>query len=124
MNQSNMPNPTDQSDQRPIWLRSDDEILSLFRKVEAGQSLNPPAWPNGAKVAVAISLDVDNQSPEVVEGDGIGFVSLGHYGARRGIQRLTRIFDANDVPATYFMPAMSLMHSPHMGGCHCECRTS
>jgi len=49
----------------PIWLRTDDQILAAFREIEAGRSLKPEAWPNGARVAVALSVDVDNQSAEV-----------------------------------------------------------
>lgn len=97
-----------------IWLRTDDEILAAFRKVEAGRSLKPETWPNRARVAVALSVDVDNQSAEVVEGKGPAFVSLGHYGARRGLERLIDVFDRHCVPATFFMPAMSLMSEPGM----------
>lgn len=110
----------------PAWERSDDELLSTINRVRAGRSLKPDAWPGGARVAVAFSLDVDNETPILAAdtdegmfaGLGVGSStlewSLREYGARRGIVSLTEIFDRHGVPATYFMPAVSLMAAPEM----------
>lgn len=38
-----------------------DEIKAQLR-ITAGKRLRPKSWPNGARVAVALSFDVDNVS--------------------------------------------------------------
>ena len=108
----------------PAWEQSDSEISESINRVTAGKSLKPAQWPNGAKVAVAFSLDVDNQSAVLSSAGSLydflsggatpAVMSMAEYGARKGIQRLTNIFDKYHVPATYFMPAISLKAAPEM----------
>jgi len=38
--------------------------------VSAGTRLKPPAWPNGARVAVGLSFDVDNATAELAPVSG------------------------------------------------------
>lgn len=46
----------------PSWQWSDDEIAQAVNKVRAGRNLNPANWPGGARVAVLLSFDVDNET--------------------------------------------------------------
>ena len=39
-----------------------DEIQAIANRVRAGRSLQPATWPNGARVAVLLSFDVDNDT--------------------------------------------------------------
>ena len=101
------------------WRQSEHELLTTIEHVKAGKSLKPTQWPNGARVAVAFSLDVDNQTALLSSSaDSTSIspldMSIAEYGARQGIQRLTKIFDKYNVPATYFMPAISLKAAPEM----------
>jgi len=112
------------SGSKPVWQQSESELLSLIERVKAGKSLKPEQWPQGARVAVAFSLDVDNQSALLSSEEGFfaqrsagvmpAVMSMTEYGGRQGIQRLTNIFDKYHVPATYFVPAISLKAMPEM----------
>ena len=39
-----------------------DTVNKVVNAVRAGRSLQPKAWPNGARVAVLLSFDVDNET--------------------------------------------------------------
>src|SRR5437773_7254809 len=46
-----------------------DALKAQFFHVSAGRRLKPKAWPNGARVAVALGFDVDNASANLARGD-------------------------------------------------------
>jgi hypothetical protein len=52
------PAPADE----PPWSWSWESIESTATLVRAGRDLTPSRWPNDAKVAVALSFDLDNES--------------------------------------------------------------
>jgi peptidoglycan-N-acetylglucosamine deacetylase len=81
--------------------------------VRAGRVLAPPTWPNGAKVAVCLSFDVDNE--QLARGETLPVpMSAGQYGATTGLPRLLRMLDRHNVPASFFIPAASLVVQPSM----------
>jgi len=83
--------------------------------VTAGRRLRPQSWPNGARVAVALSFDVDNMSASLARGDlAPGVLSRGEYGAVDGLPRILRLLDKHQVPASFFIPAVSDMLHPQM----------
>ena len=41
---------------------TDDQIKKVAHHVRAGRKLTPKTWPNGARVAVCLSVDPDNFS--------------------------------------------------------------
>ena len=107
----------------PAWEWTFDQMAATVGTITPGRDLTPKQWPGGARVAVLFSLDVDNESeflsflPGLPESaNDINHFSLSdyQYGARRGIKRLTDIFDAHEVPATYFIPAVSMRLAPEM----------
>ena len=49
-------------DETPSWEWTDEQIEAAVNKVRAGRSLNPGSWPGGARVAVLLSFDVDNET--------------------------------------------------------------
>ena len=90
-----------------------EEIQRIAGITRAGRKLTPKAWPNGARVAVALTFDVDNEAlfrtrPLPVP------MSQGEYGATTGLPRILELLDRQRVPASFFIPAMSLMLHPEM----------
>ena len=76
-----------------------DEIKAQLR-ITAGKRLRPKSWPNGARVAVALSFDVDNVSASLARGDlAPGTLSRGEYGAVDGLPRILRLLDKHRIPA-------------------------
>lgn len=92
------------------WEWSTDTVMKVVHAVRAGRSLQPKQWPNGARVAVALSFDVDNETPNLRFGQPtIGELSQGQYGSRVGLPRIVALLDRHAIPASFFIPAMSLM---------------
>jgi peptidoglycan-N-acetylglucosamine deacetylase len=92
------------------WEWSTDTVMKVINAVRAGRSLQPKSWPNGARVAVSLSFDVDNETVNLRFGQPtIGDLSQGQYGARSGLPRIVSLLDRHAIPATFFIPAMSLM---------------
>jgi peptidoglycan/xylan/chitin deacetylase (PgdA/CDA1 family) len=100
---------------RPAWEWSNDTIEKVVNAVRAGRSLQPKQWPNGARVAVLLSFDVDNETVSLRFAEPtIGALSQGEYGARVALERVVTLLDRNQVPASFFIPAVSLMLHPEM----------
>ncbi len=98
----------------PGWRWSDERVLETVRAVRAGRSLQPDAWPGGARVAVLLSFDVDNETVTGLRyGDATpGSLSQGQYGARVALPRILDLLDREGVPASFFVPAVSLILDP------------
>lgn len=102
---------------RPAWEWSEDTIRTVVGAVRAGRSLQPKQWPGGARVAVLLSFDVDNESVSLRFGEPtIGALSQGEYGARVALGRVMNLIDRHQIPASFFIPAVSLMLHPEMVG--------
>ena len=94
---------------------SEDELKAVAGRVHAGRSLQPASWPDGARVAVALSFDVDNETIAIRRGNpSIGAMSQGEYGARVGLRRVVDLMDRHEIPASFFIPAVSLILAPDM----------
>ena len=104
-----------QVDQPGVRLNT-DEIEAITNRVRAGRSLQPERWPNGARVAVLLSFDVDNDTILLARSanPSIGAMSQGEYGARVGLQRVVNLIDRHNIPASFFIPAVSLILQPDM----------
>ena len=83
---------------------SEAKVLAAVSRIRAGRSLAPKSWPNGAKVAVAITFDVDHEFP-VYKLDP-ALLSIGEYGATTAMPRLLAMLEKYQVPATFFVPGM------------------
>jgi peptidoglycan/xylan/chitin deacetylase (PgdA/CDA1 family) len=96
------------------WDWSDEYVHSVVNRVRAGRDLNPDSWPGGARVAVLLSLDVDNETISGLRTGtfSIGPLSQGEYGARVALPRIVRLLDEENIPATFFFPAWSLKLAP------------
>ncbi|HZT32095.1 MAG TPA: polysaccharide deacetylase [Bryobacteraceae bacterium] len=92
-----------------------DELRAQYTHLGAGKRLKPRQWPNGARVAVALSFDVDNATVPLSRGQlGSEDLSRGMYGAIDGLPRILRLLDRQNVPASFFIPAVSAALNPEM----------
>ena len=102
---------------KPGWKWTMDSVNSVVNEVRAGRSLQPAAWPNGAKVAVLLSFDVDNETIAIRYGEPtVGSLAEMQYGARVGLPRIMRLLDKHKIPASFFIPSVSLAITPSMAG--------
>ena len=102
---------------KPGWQWTTDSVFKVVNAVRAGRSLAPKQWPGGARVAVLLSFDVDNETVSLRFGEPtIGALSQGQYGSRVGLKRIVDLLDRNRIPASFFVPAMSLMIAPEQVG--------
>jgi len=116
--------------QEPAWKWPDHWIFEVVNKVRAGQDLTPQRWPDNARVAVGLSFDVDNETLSLRDGQiSPALMAQGEYGARVGLPRILRLLDRFQIPATFFVPAMTaklhpqslkdiLARGPHEIGIH------
>ena len=92
-----------------------DQLQQQYQHYGVGKRLKPKQWPNGARVAVALSFDVDNATVPLSRGNlGSEDQSRGMYGAVDGLPRILRMLDRQRVPASFFIPAVSLALNPEM----------
>ncbi|MEO1082237.1 MAG: polysaccharide deacetylase [Pseudomonadota bacterium] len=110
------PNETlaEASDPAEPWNWSDAYVREAVNQVRAGRDLTPSQWPGGARVAVLLSFDVDNETVMGLR-DGkvnIGPLSQGQYGHRVALPRVVKLMNEEQIPATFFFPAWSLKLAP------------
>jgi len=98
----------------PIVVDSTEEqIKRAVASITSGKKLTPKAWPNGARVAVCLSFDVDNESLQIANPLPVP-LSAGEYGATTSVPRILDLLDRQKIPATFFVPAMSIILHPEM----------
>ena len=89
-----------------------EQLKAQMFHVSAGRRLKGP-WPNGAKVAVGLSFDVDNATATLSTGNlDYEILSRGEYGAVDGLPRILRILDRQQIPSSFFIPAASAVLHP------------
>ena len=94
---------------------TDDEIRAVVAPMRAGRKLTPKSWPNGAKVAVCLSWDMDNESFNIASGNTAPvLLSQGQYGATEGVQRILALYDKHNIPGSFYVPAVSGLLYPDM----------
>ncbi|MBY0489314.1 MAG: polysaccharide deacetylase [Gemmatimonadaceae bacterium] len=102
---------------KPGWKWTMDSVTRVVNEVRAGRSLQPAAWPKGARVAVLLSFDVDNETIAVRYGEPtVGSLAEMQYGARVGLPRIVKLLDRHKIPASFFIPSVSLAITPSMAG--------
>lgn len=111
-------NPAGATEAPPPWEWSEADVRAAVDQVRAGRDLTPAEWPGGARVAVLLSFDVDNETVQGLR-DGtvsIGPLSQGQYGSRVALPRVVDLLDREGVPASFFFPAWSLKLAPEQAG--------
>jgi len=85
----------------------------MVERARAGRSLKPAAWPGGARCAVALSFDADHETIPLRDADASPMrLSQGQYGARAAMPRIRRLLEREQIPATFFYPAVSALLYP------------
>ena len=79
----------------------------------AGRKLTPKKWPNGARVAVCLSFDVDNEYLASAPPLPVP-MSEGEYGATTGLARILDLLERQGIPASFYIPAISASLHPYM----------
>ncbi len=96
---------------------TEDQYKQAVAPARAGRSLLPRTWPNGAKVAVCVSFDIDNEAPALARGNtnpDLSAMSDTEFGAKQGLPRILRILDQRGIPASFYIPAVSSILAPEM----------
>src|SRR5437870_10614134 len=105
-----------QQQQEPSWKWPESKVFEVVNRVRAGRDLTPKRWPRGARVAVGLSFDFDNETPSLRDGlTSSALMAQGEYGARAGLARILRLLDKFKIRATFFVPAISaILHTQSM----------
>lgn len=77
--------------------------------------MTSPIWPNGARCAVALTFDVDAESPFLFQPGGETrpkTLSMGTYGPKRGVPRILAILNRHRIRATFFVPGWTIDNWP------------
>src|ERR1700751_6206682 len=71
---------------------TEEQVKQAVSLVRAGEKLTPKAWPNGARVAVCLSFDVDNELLQRANPLPVP-LSVGEYGATTSVPRILELLD-------------------------------
>jgi peptidoglycan-N-acetylglucosamine deacetylase len=100
----------------PLWQLSPEQIAAQVNVVRGGADLTPKSWPNGTKVAVSLSFDVDTEPVWMgfQKQTSPSYMSRGEYGARVGMPRVMKLLEKHEINATFFIPAVSMLLHPEI----------
>ena len=88
---------------------------AIHNAARVGRKLTPKTWPNGARVAVALTFDTDHESPLLRDGNTSSTsLSAAEYGAASGIPRIMAMLDKHQIPATFFVTGVDALLHPEM----------
>jgi peptidoglycan/xylan/chitin deacetylase (PgdA/CDA1 family) len=94
---------------------TDEQLRSAVAPARVGRKLTPRRWPNNGRVAVCLSFDVDNESYLLAGGEtSATTLSAADFGAETGLPRILNLLDRQQVPASFFIPAVSALLHPEM----------
>jgi peptidoglycan/xylan/chitin deacetylase (PgdA/CDA1 family) len=94
---------------------TDEQLRAAVAPARVGQKLTPKSWPGDARVAVCLSFDVDNESYLLARGEtSPTTLSAADFGAETGLPRILELLDKYQVPASFFIPAVSALLHPEM----------
>jgi peptidoglycan/xylan/chitin deacetylase (PgdA/CDA1 family) len=104
------------------WEWTEEVWRRIVERARAGRSLSPKSWPGGARCAVALSFDADHETIPLRDADESPMrISQGQYGNRQGVPRIRRLLEREQIPATFFYPAVSaLLHPDEVRGVAAE----
>jgi len=103
------------ADNQPGRKWSEEQLRQASSAVRAGRKLTPKSWPNGARVAVALTFTLNNTANNFAVGDSaVVQLTGGEFGGRVGLPRVLDVLDQHDVPATFFIAATAGIVDPEM----------
>jgi peptidoglycan/xylan/chitin deacetylase (PgdA/CDA1 family) len=94
---------------------TEQQLREAVAPARVGRKLTPRSWPGNARVAVCLSFDVDNESYLLARGEkSPTTLSAADFGAETGLARILDLLDRHQVPASFFIPAVSALLHPGM----------
>jgi peptidoglycan/xylan/chitin deacetylase (PgdA/CDA1 family) len=94
---------------------TEDQLRQAVAPARVGRKLTPKSWPGNARVAVCLSFDVDNESYLLARGEtSPTTLSAADFGAQTGLPRILDLLDRYQIPASFFIPAVSAIIHPEM----------
>jgi len=94
---------------------TDAQLEDAAKLAGVARKLTPKAWPDGARVAVALSFDTDTEAPLLRDGTtSLTSLSASQFGAESGIPRIISLLDRHQIPATFFVTGVDAMLHPDM----------
>jgi peptidoglycan/xylan/chitin deacetylase (PgdA/CDA1 family) len=100
---------------QPGTKMNEAQLKDAIELARVGRKLTPKSWPNGARVAVALTFDTDNEAPLLRDGNtSATALSAAEYGAASGIPRILDLLDRHKIPATFFVTGVDAMLHPEM----------
>ena len=109
------PPPRTPGDNQPGRKWSEAQLKQFAGVVSAGRKLTPKSWPNGARVAVALTFSLSNTANNLARGDSaVVQLTGGEFGAVAGLPRVLAVLDRQNVPATFFVAATAAIVDPQM----------
>ena len=93
---------------------TESQIIQAAAKVRAGRKLTPREWKDGARIAVCLSFDVDNEFHAALDRFLPVPLSTGEYGATTGLPRILALLDRHGVPASFYVPAGAAILHPEL----------
>lgn len=97
-------------EEKPPWQWTEEEWRAPIEAVRAGRRLAPSSWPGGARVAVTLSFDFDNETVSLRDNNTTASnLSRGQYGSRAGLPRVLDLLERRGIRASFFIPAVSAL---------------
>ena len=94
---------------------TDDQLREAVALARTGRKLTPKSWPNGARVAVALSFDDDTEAPLLRDGNtSPTTLSASDFGAQTGTGRILAMLDKYQIPASVFVTGVDALLHPEM----------
>jgi peptidoglycan-N-acetylglucosamine deacetylase len=94
---------------------TDEEILEAVAPMRVGRKLTPQGWLSGAKVAVCLSWDMDNESYQLAVGNTEPIaLSWGEYGTRQALPRILALYDRHQIPGSFYIPGVTGLLYPEL----------
>jgi len=94
---------------------TDDQLREAVALARTGRKLTPKSWPNGARVAVALSFDDDTEAPLLRDGNtSPTTLSASDFGAQTGTGRILAMLDKYQIPASFFVTGVDALLHPEM----------
>jgi peptidoglycan/xylan/chitin deacetylase (PgdA/CDA1 family) len=95
----------------PAYRLTEDQIRSVV-SVRVGRKLTK-AWPNNAKVAVSLAIEMDAEASGVTPNEILPVpLSAREFGMIKGLPRLLEVLDRHKIPATFYFAAMNASLRP------------
>ena len=95
------------------WRWDESRWRGHVDRVRAGARLAPSSWPNGARVAVALSFDSDHETSALRDAEtSPGRLAQGEFSARVGVPRILSVLASYKIPASFFIPAVASQLHP------------